>query len=315
MAFAAGKRRRTLERPRDRRRTDDAPHALGRRRRRWTRGVDRRVADGRDTKGPDWDTCGVRILAFRIPPDPRHDPWPVEVLNEDLHVTHNFWPSDVDGDGRPEILVASFEGVTMLTRSSDGRWSKRRVGEGNQDALRGGTSDPRAAPRSRGASEVKLGRAGGSRYIATIEPWHGFQVVVYTPPADAGASSSRALKSAPAAAGESRNAPLWRRHLLDDGLKWGHAVWCADVDGDADEELVIGVRDQLNDTSRSGVRIYDPEDSQAGRWRRSMVDPGGVAVEDLAVADFDGDGRRDIVAVGRQTHNVRIYWNETPAAQ
>jgi hypothetical protein len=38
-----------------------------------------------------------------------------------------------------------------------------------------------------------------------------------------------------------------------------------------------------------------------------------VAVEDLAVADFNGDGRRDIVAVGRQTHNVRIYWNETPA--
>jgi hypothetical protein len=32
-------------------------------------------------------------------------------------------------------------------------------------------------------------------------------------------------------------------------------------------------------------------------------------VEDLAAADLDNDGRPDIVAVGRATHNVRIYWN------
>ena len=36
----------------------------------------------------------------------------------------------------------------------------------------------------------------------------------------------------------------------------------------------------------------------------------GVAVEDLAAADLNVDGRIDIVAVGRQTHNIRIYWNE-----
>ena len=90
-------------------------------------------------------------------------------------------------------------------------------------------------------------------------------------------------------------------------------MWCADLDGDADEELVIGVRDELGESARSGVRIYDPVDAAAGRWQRSAIDPGGVAVEDLAVADFDGDGRLDIVAVGRQTHNVDHLWNEAPA--
>ena len=37
---------------------------------------------------------------------------------------------------------------------------------------------------------------------------------------------------------------------------------------------------------------------------------GQVAVEDITAGDLNGDGRIDIVAVGRQTHNIRIYWNE-----
>jgi hypothetical protein len=143
---------------------------------------------------------------------------------------------------------------------------------------------------------VKLGRfADGSPYVATIEPWHGHQVVVYTPPPG----------PRPATGGEW----LWRRHVLDEELKWGHAVWTANLDDDADDELIIGVRDNLSERVRCGVRVYDPV---GGSWRRQLVDPGSVAVEDLAAADLNGDGRIDLVAVGRATHNVKIYWNQRP---
>ena len=103
---------------------------------------------------------------------------------------------------------------------------------------------------------------------------------------------------------------VWNRTVIDEQLAWGHAVWCANLDDDPEEELIVGVRDDSG-PHRSGVRIYDPQ-LEAGSvgWQRSLVDPGGVAVEDLAAADLDGDGDSDIVAAGRQTKNVKIYWND-----
>jgi hypothetical protein len=58
------------------------------------------------------------------------------------------------------------------------------------------------------------------------------------------------------------------------------------------------------------VRVFDPVNAADGKWNRTLVDAGGVAVEDLAVADFNGDGKNDVIAVGRNSHNARIYWNE-----
>lgn len=234
------------------------------------------------TKEKNWMDKPIRILAYKIPKDPFRERWVPEVLDESLHVAHNFWP--VGGanprDAVHEILVASYQGVNTLVRAQ-GKWLAHPRGAGNQ-------ANPKA---NRGASEIKSGSLKGTRFIATIEPWHGHQVVVYRPGPDP--------------------RQLWDRQVLDEQLKWGHAVWCADLDADGSEELIIGVRDDLSQKSgeRRGVRIYKPRDAKGTHWDRQLVDEGGVAVEDLAAADLNGDGKIDIVAVGRQTGNVRIYWN------
>ncbi|HEX4590931.1 MAG TPA: FG-GAP-like repeat-containing protein, partial [Gemmataceae bacterium] len=86
------------------------------------------------------------------------------------------------------------------------------------------------------------------------------------------------------------------------------------LDGDGADEIIAGVRDDPSPgrdqfSDRRGVRIYRCRDTTGQAWERQLIDEGGVAVEDLAVADLNGDGRPDIIAVGRQTGTARIYWN------
>ena len=59
-----------------------------------------------------------------------------------------------------------------------------------------------------------------------------------------------------------------------------------------------------------GVKLYHPEDNKASRWKSLLVDDNGMACEDIRAADLNADGRLDIVAAGRATHNLKIYFNE-----
>ena len=240
-------------------------------------------------KGGFVDGRPVRVIAYKVPAEPtKPENWKPIVLSNELHVCHNFiddFRNPIPG-AKANILITAYEGVYRIT-NQDGKWTTTKVGEGNQ-------ANPKA---SRGASEIKAASFGpGKSVIATIEPWHGNQVVTYTPGSDPKA--------------------LWQRHVIDEQLRWGHAVWVADLDGDGADELIIGVRDDPNpklaDTfaEKKGVRIYKCVDGKGAKWDRLLLENGGVAVEDLTAADLDGDGRIDIVAVGRATGNARIYWNK-----
>jgi hypothetical protein len=244
------------------------------------------------TQKANWmDGSPVRILAFKIPKDPTKERWVPKVLSEKLHVVHGLHITDGLLGG---MFTASYEGATRWLGGlgDDGKYElSDLIGEGNQANSKG----------NRGSSEIRDGylREGGfifrapAPFLATIEPWHGDELVVYHMPTEAGKAD-------------------FERKVIDNTLKWGHAVKCADLDGDKLDEIIVGVRDDKSEKSgeRRGVRLYKALDDNGTKWARHILDDGGIAVEDLAAADLDGDGKIDIVAVGRQTHNIRIYWNK-----
>ena len=219
---------------------------------------------GKGAKGPDWDGPSARVLVFRPPANPRTDPWPMEVAAEANHIQHNFLPLNLDPDPQDELITASKEGLYALERKKDGTWSRTLIGEG--------------AP-----GEVKGGRVGGRRMLATVEPWHGAGIVIYA-----------------------EKPGLWARTTIETALTDGHALGWADFDGDGNDDLAAGWRG----APAPGVAIY-VVDREGALESKTMVDAGGMATEDLVVGDFNGDQRPDIVASGRSTRNVKIYWNET----
>jgi hypothetical protein len=221
---------------------------------------------------------GVRLLAFEIPPHPKSDRWPSTVMNSELNRMHNHWHVDFDNDKTIDTITASREGVSLVRRT-DTDWEMVRLGDG----ITGATD-----PNLNGAGEVKIGRLkGGRRFLTSVEPMHGDHLAIYLEPTAAGAK--------------------WDRHVIDQGFKRGHALWTADFDGDGSDDIAFGHSDT---PEKFGVNVYHCTSDDGTRWTRQVLDEGGMATEDLMVGDLTGDGRPDIVAGGRGTHNVKLYVNK-----
>ena len=186
--------------------------------------------------------------------------WKREVISGTLSgVLHGIHVIDWDGDGREEVLTASFLGIHLLKRDRRGSWQMTELAKGN----------PEPWPRC-GSSDVAAGRLGRRRFLCTLEPWHGNQVAVYTP-----------------------QGKRWQRQVIDDTLVEGHALATADLDGDGRDEIIAGGRGKP-----FSVYIYSAEDARGIRWRRQTLDEGGMGPAACAVADLNGDGRPDIACIG-----------------
>lgn len=140
------------------------------------------------------------------------------------------------------------------------------------------TGGPDMLIRDHGFGEIRRGRD----FIAGIQPMHGNTLALYWP------------------GGE--------RQVLTDSLQQGHALACADLLGQGRDQVVVGWR-EANEQGEMGIKLFFADDPEWTNPQSVWIDKNGMACEDLKVADLDGDGRPDIIAAGRSTRNLKIYWN------
>ena len=97
--------------------------------------------------------------------------------------------------------------------------------------------------------------------------------------------------------------------VLEQDFKEGHALAVADFSGSGYDQVVMGWRIPDKD-GKVGIRLYSPKDNSGINWDAQWVDENGMACEDLQVMDMNADGKPDVIAAGRATRNLVIYWNK-----
>ncbi len=224
---------------------------------------------------------GVKVLAYQRPANPK-DEWKTEVVCNDMHMTHNF---DVvprlDDSQREALVIGGLEGLTTAIWEKDKLLSKHSL---EHYAYK---------PELPGIGEVRLGKLGVDKLmVASIEPMHGNTLAFYT------INNGKGDNTTP------------QRSVLDDTLADGHALAVGDLLGLGRDQIVVGWRAAQNKLDKVGIKLFIPNNEAGSEWKLYLIDDNTMACEDLALADLNGDGKLDIIASGRRTKNVKVYWND-----
>ncbi len=233
---------------------------------------------GRGSK--DGDGAGLKLIAYEPPqnltPENLSRPWPMEVVCDFMHLSHNFHIVNWDDDVAEELIIAGKEGVWHLDRQHE-QWKASQLSE----PFAGEVRDGRLPADDRGNQK---------RFFTTIQPMHGSTSAVYVQP--------------------SQPAQPWPlAKVLDESLKDGHAIACADFLGIGCDQIVVGWR-AMNDPGVPGIKFFTPLSADGTRWRSEQLSADKIAIEDIKAADLNADGKVDFVAAARQTKNLVIFFNE-----
>jgi Aldos-2-ulose dehydratase, beta-propeller domain/FG-GAP repeat len=197
--------------------------------------------------------------------------WKRHVITTDIPgIIHRVRPVKWDSGARDQLLVASFEGIALYRASGSGdgmKFEKQLLSPGHVEK----------APRL-GASDVGVGKFGGTRFFASVEPWHGNEVVVYT-----------------------EKAGKWDRRVIYDKVTSGHEVAVVDLNGDGRDDVVANDNSRTttqNPNATPGVHVFfAPADPATGEWVYRRIED-KAAMNSCVGADINGDRRMDLVCTG-----------------
>ncbi len=224
----------------------------------------------------------VPLLYWNVPAK-LDDTWQRETVDDKLYgVVHHLHTVKWNPGKRDDLLVAGFDGIVLYTPSGRGdnlTFERTQLSKGDDRR-----DVPGAGGLTQGANDVYPITIKGKRFLAAQEPWHGDEIVVY-----------------------SNKGGEWQRNVIFKGLIQGHEIGVGDLNGDGRDDIVaVDVTNRGKPTPAS-VHIFYCEDDAGTQWRHELLDQDMMAGSGVAVADVNGDGRPDIVAISGTT--VKYYEN------
>ncbi|HEX5430956.1 MAG TPA: VCBS repeat-containing protein [Bryobacteraceae bacterium] len=227
----------------------------------------------------------VPLYFWRIPKT-LDGPYKRELIDDSFYgVIHHLHAVKWTSGKRDELLVAGFDGLVLETPSGRGsrlKFTRKVLAPGDSQR------ETKGAGLTKGANDLYMLNIKGKRFLAAEEPWHGDSIVVYSPEKGGG----------------------WQRHLIYQGFIQAHEMGVADLNGDGRDDIVVVDVTSRGRPSPTGVHIFYSKDDAGLQWDHEQIDAPQGAASGVAVADINGDGRPDIVAIGRE---VKYYENMGPA--
>lgn len=218
-------------------------------------------AAAHDVDGDGWPDLIASGVWYRNPGTPRAKEFTRHVFDPDGGNAHDVLLADMDGDGKPDVvrLREKKDGLAWYKIPKDpyARWEKQVIGDGIHGAI-----------LPAGVDDID---GDGDPDVVMANTWF----------------ENRDGKGSKWAA--HRNIPFGRVG------PYGMCVRTAivDIDGDGKKEVVMGEADIVG----SKIAILRNLDGKGGKWSKVELPQSFTygSLHSLAVADFNGDGRPDIL--------------------
>ena len=227
-----------------------------------------RSPGGRQEIALSWHKAGQGVQRLIVSDPPQRGTWGWERISEHSQ-DEALSAGDIDGDGRPDLLLG-----TQWLRNQLNGWTRQPV------SLRGDAPD-----RNRLADLNGDGRLDAVVGFEAIS--RPGDVVWYERPAT--------------------GTGAWIEHHIGSVIG-PMSLDVADMDGDGDLDVVVGEHNLMHPEGARLI-VFENLDGRGGRWAEHAVDIGKEHHDGTQTVDIDGDGDLDIISIGWGHDEVLLYEN------